>query len=292
MTPLQLDLAAIGRRHAAPGSPAVALPTRPDVEIVRVGEVVVKAHAPGMDPATLRPRMAAAALLGGIMLAPLTTSVESSGDRLVTVWPAGEPVDPADPDGAPWEESARLLAALHAVPLARLPALPAAGGPARVLHRVAALADGAAEDLIRAAARALPEPEPGDGPAHGDWHMGQLVRHDRWLLIDVDDLGHGDQAWDLARPAAWFATGLLDPAVWSRFLTAYQEAGGRALAEVRDPWERLDGPARSLTVQLAATAVAKARTAGRPIDEAEEVMLDACRRIAGIRHRPPQPLTQ
>ncbi|MCG5217513.1 phosphotransferase [Streptosporangium soli] len=294
MTPLQLDLAAIGRKHAATaGTPAVVVPTRPDVEIVRVGEVVVKAHAPGMDAAALTPRVAASALLGGIMLTPLVTTVQCAGGRLATVWPAGVPVDPADPDAAPWEEAARLLAALHAVPLSRLPVLPPAGGPARVAQRVAVLADGAAEQVVRAAARALPPGAAADGAAHGDWHLGQLVRHGGgWLLIDVDDLGYGDQAWDLARPAAWFATGLLDPDVWLRFLGAYQEAGGPALAGLSDPWERLDGPARALTVQLAATALAKAREQGRPVDEVEEILIDACGRIAGRTSRSQDSITQ
>ena len=45
-----------------------------------------------------------------------------------------------------------------------------------------------------------------DRPAtlvHGDWHLGQLGRRSAttpWMLIDVDDLGVGDPAWDLARP--------------------------------------------------------------------------------------------
>jgi predicted trehalose synthase len=41
---------------------------------------------------------------------------------------------------------------------------------------------------------------------HGDWHLGQLGRRgEHWVLIDVDDLGVGDPAWDLARPAGFWA---------------------------------------------------------------------------------------
>ncbi|MDV9193738.1 phosphotransferase, partial [Streptomyces sp. SR27] len=122
---------------------------------------------------------------------------------------------------------------------------------------------------------------------HGDFHLGQLVRDTRsvptgpWRLIDIDDLGLGDPAWDLARPAAWFAAGILPPEVWSRFLGAYQEAGGPAVGA--DPWARLDVPARALTVQTAALALAKSTAERRPLDEVEEVMIDTCARIAGFR---------
>lgn len=47
-----------------------------------------------------------------------------------------------------------------------------------------------------------------------------------WRLIDVDDLGLGVPAWDLARPAAWYAAGLLAPEDWLCFLDAYRAAGG------------------------------------------------------------------
>ncbi|GAA5070325.1 aminoglycoside phosphotransferase family protein [Thermocatellispora tengchongensis] len=299
---LELGLAALALPHLAGASPEpVVMPTRNDVVIVKVGEVVVKAHAPGMDAAALRPRLAASARLGGIMLPPLDLAVADVAGRAATVWPAGEPVDPGDPDAAPWQDAARLLAALHAVPLDALPPLPPAGGPARVPRTVARIrhAPGAAAATVRAAAATLPALDALDDPAgggpergltHGDWHMGQLVRHPpgagAWVLIDVDDLGHGDQAWDLARPAAWFASGLLAPEVWQGFLSAYLGAGGRALgAPGADPWERLDLPARALTVQLAAAAVAAALREEREPDEVERILIDTCARIAGTQGR-------
>ncbi|QKV91658.1 phosphotransferase [Streptomyces sp. NA02950] len=147
----------------------------------------------------------------------------------------------------------------------------------------------AAREVERAWA-GLPGWARGEGPAgsgpgalcHGDFHLGQLVRHHgRWLLIDVDDLGLGDPAWDLARPAAWYAAGLLAPGDWARFLGAYRAAGGRA-AGPDDPWPRLEVPAGALTVQTAALALAKAAAARRALDEAEEAMVDGCVRIARL----------
>ncbi|MET8386045.1 phosphotransferase [Streptosporangium canum] len=280
------ELLRIGARYG--DAPAEVLPTRPDVIIVRAGSVVVKAHAPGAAEAPLVERMRAVAhpALRGIMLEPLTEEVTVVHGRLVTVWPAGVPVDHRAPDAAPWEASARLLARLHAVPARELPSLPAAGGPARVAATVARLeGDSAAERVVRRALACLPALDAGPGsPAHGDWHMGQLVRlPSGWILIDVDDLGIGDPAWDLARPAAWFAAGLLEPEVWHRFLGAYRDAGGLAAGAGADPWERLDLPAQAMTVQLTAAAVATAKREGRPLDEVEQVLIDTCQRIVQLR---------
>ncbi|WP_307827724.1 phosphotransferase [Planomonospora sp. ID82291] len=300
-------LGRIGVRYG--DAPPVVLPTRPDVTIVRAGSAVVKAHAPGAEREPLAARMRAVAgpRLRGILLEPVTGEVMTAGDRLVTVWPAGTPVDPEDPDAAPWEAGARLLAGLHAVPAGALPPLPPAGGPARVGKTVARLdagpADSAAARVVRRAFHSLPglpgssgssgadvrrsAPDRPSGPcslAHGDWHLGQMVRHrGEWILIDADDLGVGDPAWDLARPAAWFAAGLLEPQVWHRFLAAYRAAGGCAVGAGGDPWERLDLPAQALTVQLAAAAVAAAGREGRELDEVEQVLIDSCQRIVRFR---------
>ncbi|GII00226.1 phosphotransferase family protein [Planobispora takensis] len=283
------EMSRIGVRYG--GGPATVVPTRPDVVIVRAGSVVVKAHAPGAAREPLERRMRAAAhpALGGILLRPVTEEVTAVRDRLVTVWPAGTPVDPGDPGAAPWEDGARLLARLHAVPAGALPALPPAGGPARVGRTVTRLTGGsAAEQVVLRAFACLPEFDESSAgvslPTHGDWHMGQMVRAEgRWILIDADDLGLGDPAWDLARPAAWFAAGLLEPEVWHRFLAAYRAAGGDAVPAQGDPWERLNVPAQALTVQLAAAAVAAARREERALDEVESVLVDTCQRIVQFR---------
>ncbi|MFE4261509.1 phosphotransferase family protein [Streptomyces sp. NPDC056883] len=146
--------------------------------------------------------------------------------------------------------------------------------------------------LVRAAAATLPGWARGEGPApsggalcHGDLHLGQLVRGPAggWRLIDVDDLGLGTPAWDLARPAAWYAAGLLDTGTWLRFLDAYRAAGGPAAGPPgSDPWPELDLAARALTVQTAALALTKAARERRRLDDVERLMVEACARIASL----------
>ncbi|GGM38620.1 aminoglycoside phosphotransferase [Longimycelium tulufanense] len=277
--------------------------------MVRVDDVVVKAHRNGTDAAILAARLRIATYLEAqrILLQPVRSRegrlLFEVEDRLVTIWPAGEPVRPDDVDAVPWEHAAHLLARLHTIPTRGRDVagpLPPAGAPHRVARGVAGLGDGSASAEIRRAFATLPAwtYSAGDTPAgsgsvvHGDWHLGQLVWHGTaretpgWRLIDVDDLGIGAPAWDLARPAAWFAAGLLPPRDWGRLLTAYRAARGPAVPPEGDPWPALDAPARAFTVQSAAVAVARAREAGRPLDDVAIALVDACRRIANVALRP------
>ncbi|MEU4930926.1 aminoglycoside phosphotransferase family protein [Streptomyces yokosukanensis] len=277
-----------------------ALAERPDATVVRHADTVAKAHAPGTDPAELSLRLAMAARLPDALLPPLDLAPAPLGDRLVTFWPYGAPVDPDTPEAAPWEATGALLAHLHrAAPLDGLPPMRGPAKAARAISRLRTALRGvphpAAGPVLRAWA-ALPAwaraeaPMPGTPTlCHGDLHLGQLVRHPApdgpWRLIDVDDLGVGVPAWDLARPAAWYACGLLPPDEWTRFLGAYQRAGGPAVPMAGDPWPVLDVPARALTVQTAALALAKALAAGRELDEVEQQLVGACVRMAPIPHQ-------
>ncbi|MCX4992209.1 MULTISPECIES: aminoglycoside phosphotransferase family protein [unclassified Streptomyces] len=296
-------------RHAA--HPATAAPCpcdagdalladRDDGTVVRHGDLVAKAHAPDTDPAALALRLSVAASLPGTLLPPLNPASADLLGRRVTLWPYGAPVDPDTPDAAPWEAAATLLARLHLAPAPD--ALPPMRGPAKAARAIARLrAAGphpAAAPVLRAWG-ALPGWARAEAPmpdattlCHGDLHLGQLVRHPApdgpWVLIDVDDLGVGDPTWDLARPAAWYACGLLPTDEWLRFLTAYRAAGGPAVPAAGDPWSALDVAARALTVQTAALAVAKSAAADRPLDEVQLAVVDACDRMSSA---PPE-LTQ
>lgn len=301
--------------------PPQVLADRPDGTVVRSGAIVAKAHAADTDREALAARIALAAApqLAGILLPPLTAPEPAAPTaRPVSLWPLGAPVDPTDPGAAPWAEAADLLARLHRTePPFPLPPM---RGPAKAARAVARMRAALRGDAITpprdpavepgdaitpprdpavlsvlAGWRSLPAWARGEAPApapgahalcHGDLHLGQLVRHPApdgpWLLIDMDDAGVGDPAWDLGRPAAWYAAGLLAPEDWSTFLDAYRAAGGPAVPADGDPWPALDVPARALTVQTAAVALAKCAAEQRDPDDHEQLMIESCARIATL----------
>lgn len=284
-------LVQIGRGSAGVPVPGSAEPEtlydRHGVLVVRVGDVVVKAHQADREHgAPFLERVRLAGTLPGILFGPLGSPLTVDG-RTVTVYPFGEPVDPQQ--DLPWEHGARLLAALHST---TVPAgAPSWGRPTRIARLVSELGHGPAQDQVRRAFATLPawirgeDEEPARAAGclvHGDWHLGQMVRAQdgRWRLIDIEDLGRGDPAWDLARPAALYSAGVLPPDEWARFLGAYRDAGGPAVPGEGDPWTALDVPARSLAIQIAATCVKTAGREDRPLDGPEQAMVDACGRIS------------
>lgn len=197
--------------------------------------VVVKMHRAGTNEDALQVRLnwAAHPDLAGVLVPPLSTNMGHIRGRPVTSWPRVETLNPDDEPSIPWFEAARLLARLHLIgrTLLAKPATtktsdsPDAGAIARV-HRTLRRVDQALAstphleylNLLNRVGRALTgelasaTTDPGSLTLiHGDFHAGQLGRIPGadWQLIDIDDLGVGDPAWDLARPAGLWAAGLL-----------------------------------------------------------------------------------
>ena len=253
--------------------------TRSGAEIVVDGDVVHKLHRVGTDPRALAARLRISAE-SAALLSPISVVPEREGMRWRTHWPVVETVV-AEPDRAPWTEAGRLLADLHREPV---PArVPAHGWPQRLRRAVDNLrcGDGAA----RRAAAALPDivwragsPHRPSTLVHGDWHLGQLGRRGAdapWLLIDIDDVGLGDPAWDLARPAGFWAAGLIPDDDWGAFLDAYRSRGpGGPALPAGDPWPVLEPFARAAVIQAAASGLAHGDT-----DEAQQMLLEACARM-------------
>ncbi|MDQ2582564.1 phosphotransferase family protein [Saccharothrix yanglingensis] len=275
------------------GAAPEVLAVRGDVVVVRVGDVVLKAHERGTDPVVLadRLRLAADPRLADLLLPPLPLGGAPGPavvlGRVVTAWPVGTPVPQAEPEDLPMEAAGRMLAALHRFTAADFaPPVPPAGAVPRMVRAVRDLAlDSPAAALVRRAFATLPElPAGGAAVVHGDWHLGQLVERDGYRLIDLDDLGAGDPAWDLARPAALHLSGVLDARAWGRLLGAYLDAGGPGVP-AGDPWSALEVPARALVVQMAARALSAAERDGTDLNSAQEALIDACGRIVSA-HEP------
>ena len=253
--------------------------TSSGADIIIDGGVVTKVHRLGTDRDELAERLRIAAAIGSL-LAPLDLEPAAFDGRWATRWPRVETV-PERPTNLPWAEAARLLAHLHQAPERMTIPHGAASRTRRALQRLPE----AAPPVVNRAAAALPDTarqaaSPGRPRTlvHGDFHLGQLGRRPsgRWQLIDIDDLGTGDPAWDLARPAGFWAAGLIADDDWQAFLTAYRATGGPAIPASGDPWPILEPLARAAVVQAAATG------AHRAVDETQVELLAACARMPQV----------
>ncbi|MFX4271443.1 hypothetical protein ACQBAR_12625 [Propionibacteriaceae bacterium Y1685] len=218
--------------------------TRSGAELWVAAEVVIKVHARGTDPHRLTRRLAAVESAPQVWVQPCRGEAQVTPDgRVVTAWPRVRVLDHdnLDHDNAPpWAEARALLERWHALstdhaPLGDLPHHDPAVRLERARERLRATpydsSLGAVGDRLLAELADRDEGEP--QPVHGDWHLGQLGQTtDGWRLLDVDDVAVGDPVWDLARPAGWWAAGLIPDEDWYAF-------GGREVA-----WQHVDLPAR------------------------------------------------
>lgn len=299
LTPLGELAGPVGGRYVSrwPYGTTVA-PDAPEAAPWReAGHLAARLHAvpadrlPGPLPPMAGPANAARAItaLRATFTAPAPRSPADTATALESTRVAASPAaSPAATAGAapgggrsPAQEGARAPGVRTVAPERASP------GPAPERASAAALVLRAWERLPAWARDEEPRAQPRSLLCHGDLHLGQLVRHPApdgpWHLIDIDDLGLGEPAWDLARPAAGYATGLIPAADWAAFLAGYRAAGGPAVAPGDDLWPpEVDVPARTLTVQLAARALVDAARGVRPLDDADHDLLAACARIAAM----------
>ena len=263
------------------------LPTRPVApehsQVFICAGVIVKLHREGTDRERLSRRLHC---IGGtdmdrLWIQPLVYApIVAPGDRLATVWPRVTVLSTID--RPPWADTGLLLARLHSMPITDDP--PRLGGHSRLRRAIGSLKDNGPADLgwlveIGESLAGRLEHPARTTLAHGDFHLGQLGHtplRRSWKLLDVDDFGVGDPAWDLARPAGFWAAGLLADEAWHTFLSAYREAGGPAVPADGDPWPALELPARAANLIATVNAL---RTPNS--EDTTRALLEACRRMNG-----------
>lgn len=257
-------------------------PDRARARLYACAGVVVKIHPFGADTALLRRRLQVITQPGAsrFWVQPLHgIPILAPDGRLTTIWPR---VAVLAPDHRPpWTQLGTLLAELHRTRPAGS-SFPQAGVLARLGRAIDYLRRRPYDDLIwlvelgENLASRLRRPQR-TAMIHGDLHLGQLGRPSPagdWYLLDPDDTGVGDPAWDLARPAAFWAAGLLPDEPWTILLNAYRAAGGPAVPPAGDPWTDLDPPARAATLIAAARSL---RSGESPATT--RALLQACRRM-------------
>jgi len=262
------------------------LPTRPiapePAQVYICAGVIVKLHGRFTDRGRLSRRLHC---IGGpdidrLWIQPLIyRPIDAPNGRLATVWPRVTVL--ASIDRPPWEDAGRLLAKLHSMPVADDP--PRLGGHTRLARTISWLtSEGPSElawlvELGESLAERLANPSM-TTLAHGDFHLGQLGHtplRRSWKLLDVDDFGVGDPAWDLSRAAGFNAAGLLPDEDWDEFVAAYREAGGPAIPADGDPWPSLLLPTQASLVIAAAQQLRSGHDSA-----ATFALLDACQRLS------------
>lgn len=226
---------------------------------------VIKVHRPGTDPGALRGRLAV--WPGDVGLTPLETDLRRTPPE--TTWPR---VMPVSSEAWVWGEAGALLGRLHRP----VTDAPHHGWPERLARAVERVQADWLLDLGNQLASLVANRDEPAWLIHGDFHLGQLGwLNNRLYLLDPDDSGAGDPAWDLARIAGFWAAGLLTDQAWHDFLDGYRSTADTGLARCADPWSQLDLPAR----------VAVFVAAARSQDHSKSTtlsLLKACRQMANL----------
>ena len=267
------------------------LPTRPfaagSSDVFICAGVSLKIHPARTDPEELATRLRAIAGpdVERSWVQPLGyRPFPAPGGRVATLWPRVSVLGTLDHH--PWQDAGRLLARVHnCEPTMELPPAGTSAVVERALARLRGIEDepGArwlteGDGDMSEHSRGLDRPRlaalagvaerlaarlsetPRSTMVHGDFHLGQLghtLLRRQWRLLDVDNLGLGDPAWDLATPAAFYAAGLLDSAAWKTFLASYREAGGPAVPADGDVWATLELPARAAALVAAVSMLGR-----------------------------------
>ncbi len=122
---------------------------------------------------------------------------------------------------------------------------------------------------------------------HGDFHLGQIVFvkdnvRTKAMFIDVDTMCVSIPEWDLARPAALFASGILPPDAWQSFIESYGKNRANYEFSQEELWSNLDIPAKVMVVKLATSAVNRALQTREDLDDSEIQLIETCNAISRV----------
>ena len=120
--------------------------------------------------------------------------------------------------------------------------------------------------------------------SHGDFHLGQIVfikdqENSSARFIDIDTICHSIPEWDLARPSALFAAGILPAPLWRSFIESYFELGLKQTLNEKILWSNLDMPAKVMTIKLACLALNRATLADEQLEDTEMQLIETCKAI-------------